>query len=161
MATPTNLPPSFSVGQYNTAALMNGLRGAFRILQVVFGTTNTPLTTTSSTPVDSLLTATITPQSTTSKILVLGAQQIYLDAAATGLGVRLLRGSTVLQDWDSSIYAQASAIVGVQAYCYLDSPNTASAITYKTQIWRRAGPANITAQINLQPSNLVLCEVSA
>lgn len=161
MATPTNLPAAEIAGTSLPASWLNDLRGAFRILQVVFGTTNTPLTTTSATPVDSLLTATITPQATSSKILVLGAQQIYLDAAATGLGVRLLRGSTVLQDWDSSIYAQASAIVGVQAYCYLDSPSTASAVTYKTQIWRRAGTANITAQINATPSNLILCEVSA
>ena len=41
MATPTNLPASFVAGAILTAAQQNDLRGAFRVLQVVQGTTTT------------------------------------------------------------------------------------------------------------------------
>jgi hypothetical protein len=38
MATPTNLPATQTTGNVLTAAYMNDLRGAFRVLQVVQGT---------------------------------------------------------------------------------------------------------------------------
>lgn len=161
MATPTNLPASFTVGQVLTAAQMNNLRGAFRILQVVSASTSTVVLTTSTTFADTTLTCSITPQSSTSKILILGAQSFYLDGGNTGLGVRLLRGSTILQEWDSPVYGFNTGIVGDKNYSYLDSPNTSSSVTYKTTFSRRAGTANIYTQINNNPGNLILCEVSA
>jgi hypothetical protein len=38
MATPTTLPASFVAGNILTAAQLNNLRGAFRVLQVVQAT---------------------------------------------------------------------------------------------------------------------------
>ena len=49
MATPTTLPASFTAGQVLTAAQMNDLRGAFRVLQVVQATKANTFSTTSAT----------------------------------------------------------------------------------------------------------------
>ena len=48
MATPTTLPATFVAGNVLTAAQMNDLRGAFRVLQIV-STTKTDTFTTSNT----------------------------------------------------------------------------------------------------------------
>ena len=71
MATPTNLPAAFTVGQVATAAQMNDLRGAFRILQVIQGTTSTRTSSSTTTYADTTLSASITPTSSSSKILVI------------------------------------------------------------------------------------------
>lgn len=161
MATPTNLPPTYTQGQTNTAALMNSLRGAFRILQVVHGTTSTVATSASTTWVPSLLTVTITPQSSSSKILVYAQQNIYADAANGEVGWRLKRDSTVLQTNRACVFSSAGAIVGDKNVLFLDSPATTSAVIYSTDIRREAGGGTIYAQINTNPGNIVVCEVSA
>ena len=70
MATPTSLPAAFVDNTTLSAATLNNLRGAFRVLQVVESVNDTALkSTTSLTFADSLLTLTITPQATTNKIL--------------------------------------------------------------------------------------------
>ena len=64
------------------------------VLQVVNATYSTQVDTTSGSYVDTGLTASITPSSSTSKILVLVSHQISI-SASTGYGnVQLLRGST-------------------------------------------------------------------
>ena len=161
MATPTNLPASFSTAQVLTAAQMNDLRGAFRVLQVVAGTTTTVTTTTSATYVDTTLTATITPQSSTSKILVLVTQVIYCDAVATDTALQLLRGATSLAVTNGMGYGTASSNVTQWALNHLDSPATTSATTYKTQFKRNAGSATLYTQINNNPANIILLEISA
>ena len=70
MATPTNLPAAVATGDVGTAAQFNNLRGAFRILQVVQATYGTNVINSTNVYADTGLTATITPQSSTSKILV-------------------------------------------------------------------------------------------
>ncbi len=74
MATPTTLPAAFVSGAVLTADQMNNLRGAFRVLQVVSATTATAVTNNTNVQADTGLTATITPQSTSSKILVMVSQ---------------------------------------------------------------------------------------
>jgi len=70
MATPTNLPAAQTTGNVLTAAYMNDLRGAFRILQVVTTSDTTSRTTTGDYPQLSTLNVSITPQSSSSLILV-------------------------------------------------------------------------------------------
>ena len=76
MATPTTLPSSFTAGQVLTAAQMNDLRGAFRVLQVVSSTWTTAAINSTTTYADTGLTATITPSATSSKVLVFFAQKV-------------------------------------------------------------------------------------
>jgi len=72
MATPTSLPATFVAGNVLTAAQMNDLRGAFRILQVVSTTKTDTFTTTSTSFTDVTgMSVTITPTATSSKVLVL------------------------------------------------------------------------------------------
>ena len=145
MATPTTLPATFTAGQVLTAAQMNDLRGAFRVLQVV-NTTKTDTYTHSTGITFSNITglsASITPSSTSSKVL------IYVSLNASGNNgmslVKVTGGNAASWVGDTAGNRTRVAFVGqnnngVNAQMvsfsngYLDSPNTTSAITYQVQI---------------------------
>jgi len=153
MATPTSLPATFVAGNVLTAAQMNDLRGAFRILQVV-STTKTDTFTASlaqaATTAITGLTASITPSSATSKVLVLAqvnatAYLIYTESAIT----ILTRGGTPIcigdaagnrsQGTSGSGYNANAAVYGTTTVLgipilFLDSPATTSATTYGIDI---------------------------
>jgi hypothetical protein len=161
MATPTNLPASFTSGNVLTAAQMNDLRGAFRILQVVSATTTTLTATASTTWVDTTLTASITPQSTSSKILVIPSHSLYNFTAGTGGGLRIDRsGTVILTHADCGLNTGGNAVTQWMTQ-YLDSPATTSALTYKTQQNRGTGSGTFYTQVNGNPATLILMEVSA
>jgi len=157
MATPTNLPAAETTGNVLTAAYMNDLRGAFRVLQVVMGFHATLASSTSATYADSGLTATITPQSNTNKILVLVNQSVYTDATGQDINNRLVRGSTTLQT------SLATINIGTGTYVVhvLDAPASTSALTYKTQFARGSGSGTVYTQPNSNVGNIILCEISA
>jgi hypothetical protein len=161
MATPTTLPATFVAGNVLTAAQMNDLRGAFRILQVVSATTSASASSATATFVDSNLTVTITPQSATSKIFIAINQSGYHDSAGGFSAIRLVRGATVLQTQLDPIQTSGGPIIGNLSFMYLDSPATTSATTYKTQIALRAGGGTFYAQVNSNPANITVFEVSA
>lgn len=121
-----------------------------KVLQVVQGSTNTVAIVATTTYTDTNLTATITPTSATSKILVIVDQSTTVGRQATSVfgGIRLLRGSTVLyapvEDANGpyEIGIQTAGLGGSLTelflftrvpITFLDSPNTTSATTYKTQ----------------------------
>jgi len=161
MATPTNLPASFTTGAVLTAAQMNDLRGAFRILQVVSSSNAVSATSTSATYADTGLSASITPQSTSSLILVVWSQDMFNSGSGTGVGVRLLRGSTVLDTIIDMTYGSASNNLQHGTATYLDTPSTVSALTYKTQFARTAGAGTAFVQPNNNRSSILLFEISA
>lgn len=161
MATPTNLPASFTVGQVLTSSQMNNIRGAFRILQVVEGSTNTVVATASSTLVDTGLSATITPQSASSKILVFVTQFVYGFNYPTGGSMWLFRNSTALQSHPDIAYGSNSAVLSTFSTIHLDSPNSTSSLTYKTQQNRSFGSGTFYTQINGSRGTMILMEVSA
>ena len=141
MATPTNLPAAQTTGNVLTAAYVNDLRGAFRILQVVESANDTTLrSTTSTTFADSGLSLTITPQASTNKILCVYFVNGYAGGATTGLGIRLLRGAStaVVSDLDNG-YGSASGNAFNTMFYYIDAPSTTSATTYKIQYNRNQG----------------------
>jgi hypothetical protein len=160
MATPTNLPATQTTGNVLTAAYVNDLRGAFRILQVVSATTSTSTAASSATFVDTTLTVTITPQSNTSKIFVMVNQSLFVFSGDSA-SFRLLKGATVLQTQLSAVFSSASNILGNASFMFLDSPATTSATTYKTQIARASGTGSVTANINNNPANITVFEISA
>jgi len=111
------------------------------VIQTVQGSTTTELSTSSTSFVDTYLSAAITPTSSTSKILVLVAGPLY--CGNTGYNTyaisRLLRGSTALLDTNHITDNGAGSGVGVTASAslninYLDSPATTSSTTYKLQL---------------------------
>jgi len=129
------------------AKLASGVGG--KVLQVVDSSTTTETGITSQTFTDSGLSATITPSSASNKILILVNQHytIYRHDDDNNGGIVLLRGSTVIGDylknssghlWGVGGDWQASGAERVEMrlrwnFSYLDSPNTTSATTYKTQ----------------------------
>jgi len=167
MATPTSLPATVSVGDLATAAYANDIRGAFRILQVVQGVTNTPVSSSTTTYVDSGLSATITPQSSSSKILVL-VNQVGGDKnsanANNAINLRLVRGATQIVLIAHSAGYTATALnlrIAAMSTCFLDSPATTSATTYKTQFFSNSGVSGCSLQIGGDLSTMILMEVSA
>ena len=124
--------------------------GGGGIVQIVQGSTSTQVNVTTSTFADTGLTATITPTSTSSKILVMVNQQFYINSAVnyTYMGMRVYRDSTIIhapvQDATGSYewglnQQNAAGNPNFSQFCgratieILDSPSTTSAVTYKTQ----------------------------
>ncbi len=164
MATPTNLPASFTTGAVLTAAQMNDLRGAFRILQVVSFETATLVTSSSTTFVGSGLTLSITPQSTSSKILIMTVSSIAKTAGnvSNAVNLRMRRGTTVLTSQTAVLFTGTALIqVGTSPMIYLDSPNTTSATTYDVQFANFTAAAQAEHNANGSASSIVLMEVSA
>jgi hypothetical protein len=142
MATPTTLPNSFTTGQILTAAQMNNLRGAFRVLQVVTAQKTDTFTTASSTMVDVTgVSLSITPSSVDSKILVGVFGQCGQSSATNVVRLNLVRGSTAIAQStgggsanQTMAFYHAAATIGMPfAMQFLDSPATTSATTYKLQ----------------------------
>jgi hypothetical protein len=167
MATPTTLPSSFSTGAVLTAAQMNDLRGAFRILQVVQGTYASQITSSSTTFADTGLTASITPSATSSNVLILVNQSgCYKGSgnAANAITCKLLRGSTDITTFAfSALYTNSALQNRGNLFCaYLDSPGTTSSTTYKTQFRNDSATADVGVQVgNASTSTIILMEVSA
>ena len=174
-STPANLSVGTN-GQVLTAdsTAATGLKwatpsagGGGKVLQVVNATYNTAVSSSSATFADTGLTATITPTSATSKILVLVNQsglKKTAGAANTFLGVKLLRGSTTLVAFEDTATFTNSAQenrVGGAGTNYLDSPATTSATTYKTQFNSGAGTATVTVQEATAVSTITLLEIGA
>ena len=170
MATPTNLPAPATAGQVYTAANVNDLRGAFRVLQVVTAEYGTQAINATNVLADTGLTATITPQSTSSKILVMVQQNgCYKNTgnAGNGLLLAVLRGATIISYPSAGTgYTGANnAIAFSVGQIYLDSPATTSAVTYKTQFANVVNTADVRAQITVgygsPASTICLMEISA
>ena len=173
-ATANDTPARLAVGANNTiltadSSTATGLKwaapaGGGKVLQVVNATTATTVTSSTSTFVDTNLTATITPSATTSKILVLVSQSGMAAAADRGAGLQLLRGATILLTNNYAIETtnQTAGPIGASvSLCYLDSPSTTSATTYKTQVASSTNQASVNAQRNGQTSMITLLEIGA
>ena len=154
MATPTNLPATFVSGDILTAAQMNNLRGAFRVLQVVRATDANSRSTTSSSFTDVTgVSVTITPQSTTSNILVI-ASFLGLSLNSTTGGNRAAYQITTSAN--AALSGAESQIIGSLNYTQNNgyffspvtmigfaSPASIAAQTYKLRF--KASDANVTA----------------
>lgn len=140
--------------------------GGGKVLQVVQGTTTTSTTSSSTTYADTTLTASITPSATTSKILVMVAQNgCRKDDPNSGnaLWLQLLRGSTQLMQSSYIGFTGTASIniIGSASFIYLDSPSTTSSTTYKTQLKNNAAAANAQVQHGSDMSTITLIEIGA
>lgn len=141
--------------------------GGGKILQVVTGTTTTATSSASSTYIDTTLTASITPSSASSKVLVLVTQNgMYKTGGSTAesIDIKTLRDATAIQTNDITMGRTGTnefGGFGTYSVAYLDSPATTSSVTYKTQFRNGSGSTNVTVQRNNALSSIVLLEVGA
>jgi hypothetical protein len=174
-ATAADTPARLAVGANDTvltadSSTATGLKwatpaGGGKVLQVVNATTSTTATSSSATYADTNLTATITPSSATSKILVIVHQVGFQKATNDTYGLlRLVRGATQLLEFEKQFGNTGTATtneVGGSGCNYLDSPATTSATTYKTQFASGAGVGNIRVQNGVCSSSITLMEIGA
>lgn len=142
------------------------IRGSGQIInQIVQGTATTNTTTTSSTFVTTGLSATITPSSSSSKILVIAQPLIYTNGSATGPVLTVYRGATNLGVGTYTYpalgwaFANNSSLGQSFPIIYLDSPATTSATTYTVYFLSTAGGTCGVNQYNT-PSTITLLEIS-
>lgn len=146
--------------------------GGGKVLQVVSASTTTSTTISTTSMADSGITATITPTSATSKILVIfsASTYTYRSANETKSQAQLLRGATKIIDMNTESYmgaqftgATSANIIGQMTNHYLDSPATTSATTYKLQgsVNSTGGSQAITFQYNSSQSTITLMEIGA
>jgi hypothetical protein len=139
--------------------------GGGKVLQVVNATYSTQTNSTSTTYADTNLTASITPSSVASKVLVIVEQAgCGREAGSTepGLTLKLLRGATDLAVFANSLGYTATSlllIVGNAGICYLDSPATTSSTTYKTQFKNQNVGGTVFVQKDSAVSSITLLEI--
>jgi hypothetical protein len=140
--------------------------GGGKVLQVIQATSTSELTSSSSTFVDTNLTANITPSAATSKVLVLvqHAGTNKSDAnAANRLDIRIMRGATEILKARDMMYDNAATRWNSvnQVMNYLDSPATTSATTYKTQFSSAGATASVGIGNGGVTSTIILMEIGA
>jgi len=153
--------------------------GGGGVIQVVSFTTQTKTVINSGTTfVDTGVTATITPKFATSKILILAYHSVTFSNFAGngdtgGWSIRLLRGSTVIKNGSGNGTDHYISVPSENSYIvfndpdfiqHFDSPNTTSAVTYKTQANQSNSEINIRINGNDSynvDSSMILMEVSA
>lgn len=137
------------------------------VLQTVYGETSTQTTNNTSTLADTNLTATITPKSSSSKILVTvnhnNCQKSSANSENRGT-IQLLRNGTNLKNLTGNLFLYSGTAVrltGCLSTMYLDSPASTSALTYKTQFSNPNNTAEFVVQYDSSHSTIVLQEISA
>jgi hypothetical protein len=116
-----------------------------QVVQVSLGG-STVWSSTSATPSDIGLSASITPTSATSKILIIvQLSQVNTNGGnGTGIGFKIVKnGTDIIQFESAAAYStgtgESDSYVGGAGTSYLDSPASTSALTYKVQGWRTNG----------------------
>jgi hypothetical protein len=127
------------------------------VIQVASSVYKTYTTTTSTTLVDTGLSVTITPQSTTSSFLIMATVTAGTSGTAYDVAFQFVRNSTNIGTGTASTQNNYSFVSAIGAgghvtsfpMTFLDSPATTSSITYKLQ-WRVQ--SGTTATLNASTS---------
>jgi hypothetical protein len=145
----------------NTIASAAGTDYQF-IKQIVTGTTTTQVDVSSTTLTDTGLTASITPSTSSSKILILVSQSVAHNARSIGRLVIFRAASNI---YDTIDVGDADNQRSLHFATFLDSPSTTSSTAYKTQMSRFDQSGTINIQRNdsgsAGKSTIILIEVAA
>ena len=151
-------------GAITSAKLGSGVGG--KILQVV-STTKTDVFVTTSTSFTDVtgLSVSITPSSTSNKILVLSSIVWGHDATASGGHLQLNRGASALSTYNLNFSGSYTNNRSMASFNYLDSPSSTSAQTYKIQVKADSGNLGVnrsnTSTSDIGDSTITAIEVSA
>lgn len=131
------------------------------VLQVINFATSTYNNTSGTTFIDTNITATITPTLNTSKILVLVSHNASRKTNNTSLSFQLLRGSSVILTFEviGGYTNNTNTNSFSSSCCYLDSPATTSATTYKTQFCSNVATNLVEVQAGAS-STITLMEIA-
>jgi hypothetical protein len=140
------------------------------VLQVVTATHSTAVANSTTTYADTGLTATITPKSSSSKILVLVNHSVSEKSAGdagNGLNIQLHRQvgagsfSNVYQVVkDCGFTNSALRMFFSASNVFLDTPSSTSALTYKTMFANRVAASTVEVQTSASSSFITLMEVA-
>jgi hypothetical protein len=148
-------------------SVSNNMKG--RIAQVVHGFTSTGVSSATGTYINTGLSATITPTSATSRIIVLVEQNgIFRNGTAhTFLGLRLMRDSTQLRQVDTYAATTLTPVlaeigVGGIGINHVETSGSTTARTYRTMFASANGQPTVNVQFaNAATSTITLIEVTA
>jgi hypothetical protein len=184
-ASAANTPARLGIGSTGNVLTVSGgvpawsaPAGGGKVLQVVYGTYDTPTTVASGTFTDTGLTLSITPTSATSKVYILATQQGRVSRLNNEqiAAFRILRGATVVFSTDTSpgtsgYTGMGGGGTGLSTFLlvnhiplqYLDSPATTSSTAYKvqTKVAITTNSGEITCQYENGKSAITLIEVGA
>ena len=151
-------------GDITSGVLVAARLPSTSIVQTVVGTyAGGEIGNSTGTFADTGLTATITPTSSTSKILILISQALLKNSnTSVAVNYKLLRGATDLGNLGSGMLQTASSSEwnGMQSFYYQDTPATGSAVTYKTQFASSNGGPVVVANRGAV-AYMILMEVKA
>ena len=145
------------------------------MLQVVQATYSSVAGISNTSYTDTGLTANITPSASNSKVLVLISQSFYMyrNTVDVGHAVRIVRDGNIIfspagsGEYGSGYFYNVGSTVinlaGVVSYTYLDSPNTTSSTTYKTQgrAYSTSNSGGVSYQDSGATSTITLLEIGA
>ena len=138
--------------------------GGGKVLQTVSMHSETETSTTSTSFVDSVLTANITPSATTSKILILSTTSIYnsqngwTTLTVNRNGTDNLGNGTWGLSWGKDYGTQWMSPAAIN---FMDSPGTTSSTTYTVQIRTQESGHTSYLNINGTRGTLILMEIGA
>jgi len=149
-----NIITSDGSGNITTPGITTG-----KVLQVLFNNSNATVSTTSQSYVTSNQSLSITPSSTSSKILILFNCTVSTLAANTGIEIEIRRGGSSISDFETGMYtAQVGGnLTTMGSTSFLDTPNTTSATTYEVFFKETA----LAGTVNLSKRRLHLMEIGA
>jgi hypothetical protein len=154
-----------TLGANAITALPAGVGG--KVLQVVQGTTTSTGSTTSSSDVTTNLSATITPSSSSNKILVIVSQTHFAVGSNPTCLAKLWRGTigsgTELGRKCFGSYGLSIELASPADFCVLDTPSTTSATTYNTSVAFKAGSRvdyNVDRDSGTQKVTINLIEIA-
>ena len=132
------------------------------VLQVVNATSTSTFSTTSTSFVTTGFSASITPTSSSSKILVLLSANGFIASSSVAIWITLYRGATELSGQANGLNGisnGAGGIIGVLNFSHLDSPATTSSTTYTIYFRTEAGTGYFNSNNSLV--TLQLLEIAA
>lgn len=142
----------------------NGTASGFgKVLQVKYFRDSTSQNLATATYTDTDHSLSITPSSSSNKILCIWDMQVGIPSNASGIGVKLFRDATEVyasaNNYDIYNGNTGAAARLARSWMYLDSPNTTSSVTYKVQASSYLG---VTVTLNESAtSQFLLMEIAA
>ena len=133
--------------------------GFGKLLQVVNATATSQTITSSTSFADTALSASITPSSTSNKILVWTFSNVEISGSASGY-VTFDRGGTNLGSGSNGFgVIQDNNGAKNSSFHFLDSPSSTSALTYKVQIRTSNASVNVHHNPNGAKAAITLMEI--